>query len=234
MSLAAVADAGVARRDAPSGHRAIRHDHDDRAADHDGRADDRCAVHDGRADDHGRPDDGRPDDRCAVHQRRADDGRPDDGRPGDHGRRAAAHRGPASGVVGAGLGAFAFPWTFWHVPQMGTEVVEGSGCGANGDLPDTIPDGLWYGQVISANADGLAFDVRCLFYGELATQLYQEYVAEHGDEGEPAVHRRHVDGQQLHPDSERPRLRRLRDLSRRGGPDRATARRWRAHGVPRA
>ena len=81
--------------------------------------------------------------------------------------------------------AFAFPWTFWHVPQMGTEVVEGSGCGANGDLPDTIPDGLWYGQVISANADGLAFDVRCLFYGELATQLYQEYVGEHPDEASP-------------------------------------------------
>ena len=81
--------------------------------------------------------------------------------------------------------SFSFPWTFWHVPQMGTEVVEGSGCGANGDLPDTIPDGLWYGQVISANAAGLAFDVRCLFYGELATQLYQQYVAEHPDEASP-------------------------------------------------
>ena len=86
--------------------------------------------------------------------------------------------------------SFAFPWTFWHVPQMGTEVVEGSGCGANGDLPDTIPDGLWYGQVISANAAGLAFDVRCLFYGELATQLYQQYVAEHPDEANPP----YVDG----------------------------------------
>ena len=44
---------------------------------------------------------------------------------------------------------------------------------------------MWYGKVVSAAAGVLAFDVRCLFYGDLATQLYQQYVAEHGDGGSP-------------------------------------------------
>jgi hypothetical protein len=81
--------------------------------------------------------------------------------------------------------SFSFPWVFWHVPQMGDEPVEGTGCGGQGDLPDTIPDGLWYGAVVSAAAGVLAYDVRCLFYGDLAAQLYQQHVAEHGEGGSP-------------------------------------------------
>jgi len=61
---------------------------------------------------------------------------------------------------------------FWNVPQLGSEPVRGSGCGANGEIGDTIPDGLWAGYVsLDPSTDLLWIDLLCIYYGDSAQQV---------------------------------------------------------------
>jgi len=61
---------------------------------------------------------------------------------------------------------------FWNVPQYGSESVRGSGCGANGDLGDTIPDGLWAGFITDDGSDGfVGIDLLCIYFGASAQAM---------------------------------------------------------------
>lgn len=61
---------------------------------------------------------------------------------------------------------------FWNVPQLGREPTRGSGCGASGQLGDTIPDGLWAGYIsYDPAADEFWVDVLCIFAGDTAAAV---------------------------------------------------------------
>jgi hypothetical protein len=67
---------------------------------------------------------------------------------------------------------------FWNVPQLGSEPVRGSGCGANGQLGDVIPDGLWAGYIdYDPTDDVFSIDVLCIYYGETADAVRAEGTA---------------------------------------------------------
>jgi hypothetical protein len=64
-------------------------------------------------------------------------------------------------------------WPYYEVPQLGTEPVRGSGCGANGGLGDTVPDGVWNVLVGDGSGadrfwsgDSIEVDVRCVYAGD--------------------------------------------------------------------
>jgi hypothetical protein len=61
---------------------------------------------------------------------------------------------------------FAYP-THFAVPQLGTEPVRGTGCGADGSLGPTIPDGIWNG-FITISSTAVKIDVECIYYGASA------------------------------------------------------------------
>lgn len=99
----------------------------------------------------------------------------------------------AAGVGGAALAAKApvpkppaqvvWPFIdFQTVPRLGEENVRGSGCGGATEIPDEIPDGVWAGQIDGlfdngeptddvAAADEVAFDLWCIYRGQLAQQV---------------------------------------------------------------
>jgi len=61
---------------------------------------------------------------------------------------------------------------FWNVPQLGDEPVRGSGCGADGELGDRIPDGLWAGYIAyDAGGDVYWIDVLCIYAGDAAAAV---------------------------------------------------------------
>jgi hypothetical protein len=61
---------------------------------------------------------------------------------------------------------------FWNVGTWGTEPVFGSGCGASGNLGDTIPDGLWAGFIVDDGSDGsVGIDLLCIYSGEAARNV---------------------------------------------------------------
>jgi len=65
-------------------------------------------------------------------------------------------------------------WTFGdfrEVPQLGAENVRGSGCGADGSIGDTIPDGWWLGIVVDGSDTTYEFDLVCAYKGTAATSL---------------------------------------------------------------
>jgi hypothetical protein len=66
--------------------------------------------------------------------------------------------------------------SFRNVPQLGSEPVRGSGCGASGQLGPVIPDGLWAGFVTGYDpaSDTLGIDVLCIFEGETAQTVLTE------------------------------------------------------------
>jgi hypothetical protein len=66
--------------------------------------------------------------------------------------------------------------SFRNVPQLGSEPVRGSGCGASGQLGPTIPDGLWAGFVTGYDAtnNSLGIDVLCIFEGDTAQTVLTE------------------------------------------------------------
>jgi hypothetical protein len=68
---------------------------------------------------------------------------------------------------------------FWNVPQLGSEPVRGSGCGASGQLGATIPDGLWAGFVTGYDAasNTVGIDVLCIFSGDTAQAVIAEGTA---------------------------------------------------------
>jgi hypothetical protein len=64
-------------------------------------------------------------------------------------------------------------WAYYEVPQLGTEPVRGSGCGANGGLGDVVPDGVW--NVYIGDGTGadqfwsggqISLDIRCVYAGD--------------------------------------------------------------------
>lgn len=64
-------------------------------------------------------------------------------------------------------------WAYYEVPQLGTEPVRGSGCGANGGLGDVVPDGVWnvnIGDRSGADrfwsAGTISLDLRCVYAGD--------------------------------------------------------------------
>ena len=84
---------------------------------------------------------------------------------------------------------FTFPYPgFYDVPRLGTEEVLGTGCGGNGSLGDTIPDGFWFGWVEALGPTSLEFDVACIYIGNTAAQLEQEWLndpAQQNDDPSP-------------------------------------------------
>lgn len=67
---------------------------------------------------------------------------------------------------------------FWNVPQLGTEPVRGSGCGGEGQIGDTIPDGLWAGYVAyDPDDDSFWIDLLCIYFGESAQAVLAEGTA---------------------------------------------------------
>ena len=79
---------------------------------------------------------------------------------------------------------FVFPYaTFFEVPQLGTEPVRGTGCGADGQLGETIPDGIWDARRITISASTLSIDVQCVYYGDSGAQLLADCLAEEGPDG---------------------------------------------------
>ncbi len=64
-------------------------------------------------------------------------------------------------------------WAYYEVPQLGTEPVRGSGCGANGGLGDVVPDGVWNVNVGDGSGGDqfwsggqISLDVRCIYAGD--------------------------------------------------------------------
>jgi hypothetical protein len=75
-------------------------------------------------------------------------------------------------------------WGYFAVPQLGLEPVRGTGCGATGSLPETIPDGVW--NVIVGDGSGsdvfwsqtqMQVDVRCVYYGAEGQRRLDELCA---------------------------------------------------------
>lgn len=63
---------------------------------------------------------------------------------------------------------YVFPYTsFFDVPQLGSEPVRGSGCGANSTIGDVVPDGIWDGH-INVGSKTLQIDLQCVYYGASA------------------------------------------------------------------
>ena len=61
---------------------------------------------------------------------------------------------------------------FWNVPSYGSEPVLGSGCGANGQIGDKIPDGIWAGYIVGDGSDGMVeVDLLCIYTGSAAQSV---------------------------------------------------------------
>jgi hypothetical protein len=79
---------------------------------------------------------------------------------------------------------------FFNVPQLGSEPVRGTGCGGDGSLGDVIPDGYWRGFVRAwdgptlLDSGSLLFDLMCVYVGDTANQLADEFFAANPDAGE--------------------------------------------------
>ncbi|MCU1389307.1 MAG: hypothetical protein JWL72_2645, partial [Ilumatobacteraceae bacterium] len=75
---------------------------------------------------------------------------------------------------------YRFPYSsFFTVPQLGSEPVRGSGCGANGTVGNTIPDGVWNGH-ISVGGSSLQIDLECVYYGDSAAPYIAQCAADNG------------------------------------------------------
>ena len=61
---------------------------------------------------------------------------------------------------------------FWNVGTWGNEPVFGSGCGASGQIGETIPDGIWAGYIVDDGSDGsVGIDLLCIYSGEAAQHV---------------------------------------------------------------
>jgi hypothetical protein len=89
---------------------------------------------------------------------------------------APANLPPAYPDYSDGVGSVWPYGSFRNVPQLGSEPVRGSGCGASGQLGPTIPDGLWAGFVTGYDAtnNALGIDVLCIFEGDTAQTVLTE------------------------------------------------------------
>ena len=82
------------------------------------------------------------------------------------------------------VGSVDFPYEdFYAVPQLGTEEVVGTACGADGSIGDTIPDGIWRGYVTSFDgpttyeSTSLEFNLICVYVGASADRFRSEWEA---------------------------------------------------------
>lgn len=66
---------------------------------------------------------------------------------------------------------------FRSVPQLGSEPVSGSGCGADGTIGERLPDGWWLGIVTTNSGSQLQFDLVCAYSGTAAQTLIDECLA---------------------------------------------------------
>lgn len=83
-----------------------------------------------------------------------------------------------SGPTEPGPTGYSFPYaTFYDVPRLGNEEVLGTGCGGNGSLGDTIPDGIWFGWIAGLGPASMEFDVACIYIGQSAARLQADYEA---------------------------------------------------------
>ena len=78
---------------------------------------------------------------------------------------------------------FVFPYAFFAVPQLGTEPVRGTGCGADGSLGEVIPDGIWDARRITVSASTIGIDVQCVYYGDSGAELLAKCLAAEGPDG---------------------------------------------------
>lgn len=75
---------------------------------------------------------------------------------------------PPSDAAGPSLWPYA---DFYSVPSLGTEPVLGSGCGADGTIGETIPDGLWAGALTyAADEDRWDVNLMCVYSGAAADE----------------------------------------------------------------
>lgn len=56
-------------------------------------------------------------------------------------------------------------------PLPGSDGAAGSGCNPS---PGPLPDGAWFGMIISANPDSVEFDLACFFFGDNANEAAAE------------------------------------------------------------
>lgn len=61
-----------------------------------------------------------------------------------------------------------------EAPQLGSDPVRGSGCGLDGSIGETMPDGWWYGFTSDWNANTFQFDMACVYSGEAAQPFIDE------------------------------------------------------------
>lgn len=75
---------------------------------------------------------------------------------------------------------------FHDVPQLGTEPVRGSGCGADGSIGEVIPDGLWAGTLSYVpDDDHWEVNLVCVYSGEQARQVISSGTANVIDDDDP-------------------------------------------------
>jgi hypothetical protein len=82
---------------------------------------------------------------------------------------------------------------FYSVPRLGHETVSGTGCGGDGSVGTTIPDGLWRGY--ARGFDGptpdestrVEFDLVCVYRGNVNPELVARWQADHPGQIEPWV-----------------------------------------------
>ena len=85
---------------------------------------------------------------------------------------------------------------FYGVPRLGDETVSGTGCGGDGSVGATIPDGLWRGYARSFDgptpdqSTRVEFDLVCVYRGNVNPELVAKWQADHPGQIEPWV----VDG----------------------------------------
>jgi len=82
------------------------------------------------------------------------------------------------------IGSVDFPYEdFYAVPRLGTEEVVGTGCGGDGSIGETIPDGIWRGYVTSFDgptsyeSTSLQFNLICVYVGASGDRLRSEWEA---------------------------------------------------------
>ena len=82
---------------------------------------------------------------------------------------------------------------FYGVPRLGHETVSGTGCGGDGSVGATIPDGLWRGYARSfdgptpGESARVEFDLVCVYRGNVNPELVARWRADHPGQIEPWV-----------------------------------------------
>lgn len=76
---------------------------------------------------------------------------------------------------------------FYGVPNLGTETAAGTGCGGDGSIGDTIPDGYWRGHIRGLVPGGIQFDLVCVYGDNVDPDLVARWRSEHPGQADPVV-----------------------------------------------